>query len=96
MIHRLLSIPMTKVNYNAELNTIKFIAMKNGYKKDMIDRMLKNINKDKQRTPDKKDEIEKRNYIGIPYNTTLNKAIRKTFTNSKYKIGFKTRTIHLI
>ena len=41
MIHRLLHVPLTPTNFNLELNTIKLIATRNGYKPNLIDSILK-------------------------------------------------------
>ena len=91
MIHRLQNIPMSKENYENELNIIKYLTKKNGYKEGTVEKMIKNINKGKKKNSIEQDQISKEKYIGIPYNTALNKSIRKTFINSEYKIGFKTK-----
>ncbi|KAI5642939.1 reverse transcriptase (RNA-dependent DNA polymerase) domain-containing protein [Phthorimaea operculella] len=41
MIHRLVSVPMTKPNFDKELNTIKHIANNNGYETHVINKILK-------------------------------------------------------
>lgn len=54
MIHRFLSIPLEQADFNDELNTIKFIAVSNGYKSAMVDRLLsehKNRMPNKNQTP---------------------------------------------
>lgn len=45
MLDRLLKIPMSKINFKKELNTIVNIALRNGYSKDFIYRMLRSKNK---------------------------------------------------
>lgn len=45
MIHRLLNFPLNENNYNKEVNIIKQIAINNGYKGSLIDRLIKNKEK---------------------------------------------------
>ena len=40
-IHRLVSFPLSKNNFNKELSTIKEIARNNGYNENLIDSILK-------------------------------------------------------
>lgn len=40
LVHRLLNIPLSKENYEKELNIIKQIAINNGYKPDLIDNIV--------------------------------------------------------
>ena len=42
LIHRLLNVPLNKVNYLKELNIIKTIAQNNGYNAKLIDKLVKN------------------------------------------------------
>ena len=39
MLHRLTKTPLSKQDYTDELNTIKYIAMKNGYNPNLINKM---------------------------------------------------------
>ena len=41
--HRLTKIPLSKQDYTDELNTIKYIAMKNGYNPNLINKLHKHI-----------------------------------------------------
>ena len=41
MIHRLVTLPLNKVNFTKELNIIKQIAINNGYNPDLIDQILR-------------------------------------------------------
>ena len=40
VIHRLVNVPLSEVNFNKELNIIKQIAVNNGYNVDLIDSIL--------------------------------------------------------
>ena len=83
---------MNNKNYNEEVNTIKYLATKNGYNIKLIDNMIKKIkNKNVRNTNNKEVEDNDNKYVCLPFNTTFNKAIRKTFQNSKFKISYKTR-----
>lgn len=92
MLNRLLNIPMTKKNYEIELNKIKYLASRNGYKQNIIYNMIRNIKRKKNQNQEhNKERKKKEKFISIPFNTTLNRTTRKTFQNSEYKIGFKTK-----
>lgn len=41
LIHRLINIPLTPSKFNTELNSIKFLAIKNGYSANLIDGILR-------------------------------------------------------
>jgi hypothetical protein len=90
MINRLVKIPLQSNDYEKEKKIIKQLAVKNGYKNNLIDKLIK-------KATDKKNEenIAIRNvnqmYICMPYNATLNKSIRKTFQGSQYKISYRTK-----
>lgn len=89
MVYRLINIPMKKTHYEEERNTIKSIAMNNGYKANMIDKIIKKMQKKPKSVM--KSNTEKEKYICLPYNSVLNKSIRKTFTKSNYKVSYKTK-----
>ena len=40
LAHRLVNIPMNTEDYNDEVNTVKHIAIKNGYKSEMVDKII--------------------------------------------------------
>jgi len=40
MVHRLLTIPLSPQNYEREVKIIKHIAIANGYKSNMVDRLI--------------------------------------------------------
>ena len=89
MIHRLLSIPMTKENYEKELISIEDIAEKNGYNKKYIERILKKHKKKinlgeitKLVSLTKEDPL---NYISIPFSGEISLSLQKTL--KKHKIG---------
>jgi len=95
LINRLISIPMNSHNYNDEVNTIKYLAKKNGYNPTTIDKMIKKIKEKKRRQERNRQNnntnIAKEKYICVPHNRVMNKAIRKTFENTDYKMSFRTR-----
>ena len=91
MINRMLSIPLTKENYEKELKTIKYLATQNGYNQNIIDSMLRNIKKQKESKRNNHEIKPTEKYISLPFNTSFNKAIRRTFYKTKYQIGYKTQ-----
>ena len=50
MLHRLTSIPLNTHDYQEELNTIKYIAVKNGYNPDLVNKIHKRILNTKNKT----------------------------------------------
>ena len=50
MLHRLTKIPLNKQDYTDELNTIKYIAIKNGYNPNLIDTLHKRIKNKNNKT----------------------------------------------
>lgn len=101
MINRLLNIPMSEQNYKKELKIIKHLANKNGYKSNIIEKMIGNIKRKRRQknlTQNSDENLgEGKKYISVPYNKVLNKAIRNTFKNSNYKISYQTRNnVHQI
>ena len=72
MIYKLLSLPLGDKEYHEELDTIKYIAVTNGYDVDMVNNILRehkkkhrNINGHKTR------ENTTRKYIATPYTPCL-------------------------
>lgn len=94
LLNRLLNIPMTADGILKELNTIKYLAMKNDYHPDLVDKMLC-----------KKQSILRRNFaysglvnepskkfFSIPYIGDISQKISKIFNNDfelKVKVVFK-------
>ncbi|KAG8261937.1 hypothetical protein J6590_108507 [Homalodisca vitripennis] len=94
MINRMLNIPMSDENKTKEMEIIKYLAVKNGYQPHIVDKMIqkktRKINKTNTIRPNpNNNEIQK--YICVPFNTKINKAVRKTFQNSKFSISYQTR-----
>jgi hypothetical protein len=93
MIHRLMSIPLTTENYNAEIEIIKTIARNNGYKTKDVDIRVKK--KMKQLTTYKYLYHKSKKHDAQPYRRVLyinNKTaeIVKKFKSDKFKPAFYT------
>lgn len=89
LTNRLINIPMNKSNFIKEKNIIKYLAFKNGYNPRMIENMIK------KKQMKKKNKIvtekQKNDFICVPYNSKFNRAIRKTFKNSKLNVSYRTK-----
>jgi hypothetical protein len=81
---------MDRNNYEKEEKIIKYIARENGYKEKMIDTIIRKKEK-KREEPERRENTERKEFICVPFSSTLDKAIRKTFTNTKFKCSYKTR-----
>lgn len=91
MTHRLVNIPMSNQDFEKEKNIILYLALKNGYKSSIIEKMIRKKIKKKFETQRSIEENNRKEYICIPHNTTINKATRKTFQNSNLKITYRTK-----
>ena len=89
LIDRLLRVPMSVVDYNNEKRIIKFLATNNGYRENLIDKMIKKKKK-KLQQPNQSDS-NKKEYLCVPYSATLNKGIRNTFKRTNFKLSYRTR-----
>ena len=67
MINRLLSLPLSNEDYYAERNTIKHIAITNGYKETIINSILKKHKKRKNTDIHRAPVDNTYIYISIPY-----------------------------
>lgn len=90
MINRLINIPLSKNKFEKEKRIIKQLAQKNGYKEKTIDNMIKKKFKRKNEK-DFKKEITKKEYICTPFNTSIHKALRKTFHSTKFNLAYTTK-----
>ena len=87
MIHRLLALPLSTDDYNNELNIIKHIALANGYKSHIVDRI---INK-KQNKPINidvsKEKVNK--YIAIEYGENLYHTLKNQLKKHNITLASK-------
>lgn len=89
MINRLNNIPMNAENYKDELDTIKYIAHKNGYDIELINRINhKHKAKAELQNMTTLTNTDRRDskYISVEFNKTTHKAIQRAFN----KLGYKT------
>lgn len=84
MIHRLLIVTMSKVNYDKKLNIIKQIAFNNGYSIQLIDQMIRK----------KQFKITIHNVYPTPKNIKNHRCI-SYFSNISYKITPYLRKLNL-
>lgn len=93
LINRLNTIPIDPTDYTEELNTIKYMAVQNGYKPHIIDRMnKKHIKKTQQyrMTTLTSQECKTEKHISMEYNKNVNKNTIKAFKKYGYSIAYKT------
>ena len=90
MVNRLVKIPMNKKDFDNERNIIKCLAIRNGYKHNLVDKLINRaqLKKKQEVIP---DNIQNKEFLCVPYSSILNKPIRKTFEGSNYKMSYKTR-----
>jgi hypothetical protein len=94
MVHRLINVPMSEKYYEEEKRTIKSLAIRNGYASNIVDKIIR---KTKNKTL-QNNEDNKKDFICMPHSSILNKAIRKTFQHTQFKVSYRTRNnaFHMI
>ena len=91
MLHRLTSIPLNTHDYQEELNTIKYIAVKNGYNPDLVNKIHKRIlnTKNKNKTH-QTNNTQPSKYITLTYYNSNTHKIANTFRKHNYKVAYRT------
>lgn len=90
MVHRAFSLPLSQIDLSIELETIKSIAKNNGYKTEIINKL---INKKQSMValseiyPNIRENPEK--YISLTYYGKVSDYIGKLVSNSDIKVAFK-------
>jgi len=87
MINRLIRIPMNKHDYENELKRIKYLATRNGYKIKTIENIVRRA---RVKNNKKKINVENKEFICLPYNSTMTRAFRNTFKKDKFYVSYKT------
>ena len=85
MIHRLLKTPMSLEDYKEEINTIKYMAHTNGYKHTLIDKLLKQMKKDKNQQHTKTDN----KYITLTFINKHSEKLAHKFRKYVHKVAFR-------
>lgn len=96
MVHRLLSIPMSTVNYETELNYIYHLAQINGYYRTEIDSILRKHLAKKHRSEMSSffelRESESIRRIGIPYYPIITNKLAPIFRKHDFEFAPKSLT----
>lgn len=93
MIHRALSLPLSEENLNKELNTIKTIAINNGFEEKTIVNLF---NKKRYKLicnsiyPHIKDRDFK--YVSLTYHGTVSQQIARILSHHNLKVSFRPQT----
>ena len=94
MIHRLLNIPMSQLNFVSEINILKQIAINNAYPPAMIDRLIAKkqqkifISEFLYKTPNP-TAVDKK-FLRLPYYPSISDKIKSLIPNHKYTVSFYT------
>jgi hypothetical protein len=90
MLNRLLNIPLSQYNFDKELNTVKTIAVNNGYNKSVIQKML-----DKKRSIRAQKLLygsfskeEKKRWCKLLYHGVLTQSVANLFPKDKFNIAY--------
>lgn len=87
-IHRLISIPLSTEDYKQELLTIKHIAVANGYRCSMIDKLIsKHKRNNNNNTENPNIEMK---YSAADFGTILNHTLRNEMAKNNVTVSFRT------
>ena len=90
-VHRLLTIPLSKNDYNEEVDTIKYIAAANGYKSSLIDKLINKHRKKKVKKLASDDLLLVKKYISADYTNILPNIIKNEFKIHQVHVTFHTK-----
>ncbi len=90
MVHRLLHVPLNQDQYIHEVNIIKHIAIANGFKSSMVDRLISKHRASKYRV----NNIDGIKYACVEYSHNINNTLKKELQKEKIQLAFRT-TNHL-
>lgn len=95
-VHRLLSVPLNQEDYNDEVATIKYIAVQNGYKSSIVDKLINKRKKPSTPPVSKPYEsttiINKNNkFVSMEFgSTSLNYTVKNELAKNDVTVSFKT------
>ena len=90
-IHRLLNTPLSPIEYTKEFNIIKQIALNNGYKVEVIDKLIESISlKQALRSVYATVKEKSNRFYSLAYFGKPSETIRKHLRFKNFKISFKT------
>lgn len=93
MVHRLVNIPMSKLDYDNELNIIKQIACNNGFEPNLIDKLVhkKRHNKIIREIYPIINDNSNKKYKVITYVGKHNNTLAKFFKQEEVNIAYRTK-----
>jgi hypothetical protein len=92
-LHRLNTLPLTTDRKNRELNTIKHIAVRNGYSINIVENLNRKIKQSIQkRSTNKEDITQRKKRIVVTYTGPHVRTLMNIFRNTSIKITYKPDT----
>lgn len=82
LVNRMLNFPLSTTDYNRELNIIKQIAVSNGYKQNMIDKLVSKFNNNTQNNKLNVTGKSEKKFICIEYSQTAQNGLHKMLKNT--------------
>ena len=86
-VHRLLNVPLSREDYRDEVNIIKYIAVKNGYKSNMIDNLIRKHRYKQNKMKTDKDKVQ---FVSAEYTNVLPNVIKNEFKKLNINVSFRT------
>lgn len=96
LVYRLLKVPLSTSNYENELKIIKHIATANGYRSNLIDKLVAK-KRDKIRNTGNNEQPINNNesmnsskFVCVEYSHNIDHGLKKTLNNQNIKLTFRT------
>jgi hypothetical protein len=98
MVHRLLNMPLSLENYNKEVRIIKHIALDNGYKTEMINKLIWKHKNKNIRLNNTLDSNQDKKYVCVEFSDNIQYGLNKILDRQGVRLAFRTtnRTRNLL
>jgi hypothetical protein len=91
-LHRLNTLPLTTDRKNRELNTIKHVAVRNGYSINIVENLNRKIKQSIQKRSTNKEDITQRKKRIVTYTGPHVRTLMNIFRNTNIQITYKPDT----
>ncbi|KAI5724687.1 hypothetical protein M8J77_005960 [Diaphorina citri] len=90
MVYRAITYPLCKEDFNNEISIIKQIAQNNGYKPDIIDKILKRQRKTQRLKKNNDKSTQEKKYVPVNYQDKSSEKIARCFAKNNISLAFRT------
>lgn len=90
LVYRLTNIPLKYEDYMEEVNTIKYVAVKNGYSSSIIDKLIRKYKHNKKTINKEINANTQRKYISTEYTKNTAATLQNIFKKHNIMMTFRT------